>query len=418
MGLATDFADKLWAGEQSTTEQHPFTTLLGIDEVRPDLAFVSSFANVTAVKTDDGLVLVDTGSGPLARHNFDQLREWSKDRVHTAVYTHGHIDHAFGLFPFEEEAKSEGWEKTRVIGHEAVGARFDRYRMTVGYNTIINRRQFQMGVQWPTDYRYPDETLRKDLDVEVGGVSFELHHDKGETDDHVWVWMPQQKALCTGDLFIWASPNCGNPQKQQRYPKEWAAALRKMAALGPEVLLPGHGPPIVGADRVRLALEETAELLETLLEQTLKLMNDGARLNDVLHTVTAPPRLLERPYLRPIYDEPEFIVRGIWRLYGGWHDGNPANLKPAADGDLARELAELAGGAARLADRAEKLVADGNLAVACHLVELATHAAPDDRAIHAIRAAVYKRRAEAATSTMARGVFSGAARESEDKGGQ
>src|SRR5947208_3667236 len=55
-----------------------------------------------------------------------------------------------------------------------------------------------------------------------GGVRFELHHAKGETDDHTWTWIPSEKVLCCGDLFIWASPNAGNPQKVQRYPREWA----------------------------------------------------------------------------------------------------------------------------------------------------------------------------------------------------
>ena len=56
-----------------------------------------------------------------------------------------------------------------------------------------------------------------------------------------------------------------------------------------------------------------------------------------------------------MYDEPEFIVRNIWRLYGGWYDGNPAHLKPAPEAVLAVEIAELAGGATRLAARALEL---------------------------------------------------------------
>jgi hypothetical protein len=39
-------------------------------------------------------------------------------------------------------------------------------------------------------------------------------------------------------------PNCGNPQKAQRYPFEWIQALRKMASFHADMLLPGHGPPI------------------------------------------------------------------------------------------------------------------------------------------------------------------------------
>jgi alkyl sulfatase BDS1-like metallo-beta-lactamase superfamily hydrolase len=141
-------------------------------------------------------------------------------------------------------------------------------------------------------------------------------------------------------------------------------------------------------------------------------MNTGARLDDVLANVRAPEHLLARPYLRPVYDEPEFIVRNLWRLYGGWYDGNPAHLKPARDPSLARELAELCGGAAKLAARAEALAESGELALACHLAEMAWQAAKDDAGIAAMRAAIYRRRATATDSVMARGIYEAAARES------
>jgi alkyl sulfatase BDS1-like metallo-beta-lactamase superfamily hydrolase len=27
-----------------------------------------------------------------------------------------------------------------------------------------------------------------------------------------------------------------------------------------------------------------------------------------------------------VYDHPEFIARNVYRLYGGWYDGDPANI--------------------------------------------------------------------------------------------
>jgi alkyl sulfatase BDS1-like metallo-beta-lactamase superfamily hydrolase len=162
---------------------------------------------------------------------------------------------------------------------------------------------------------------------------------------------------------------------------------------------------------VRAALSDTAELLESLCKQTLRLMNEGARLDDVLHAVAVPAALLERPYLRPSYDDPRFIVRSLWRLYGGWWDGNPAHLLPAPEADLARELAALAGGAGALAARAERLAADARLDLACHLVELAVRAEPGDAKLCTARAAIYRARAEREPSLMAKGIFRAAARE-------
>jgi len=35
-------------------------------------------------------------------------------------------------------------------------------------------------------------------------------------------------------------------------------------------------------------------------------MNQGARLDDIVHSLELPDDLMQRPYLRPTYDEPEF----------------------------------------------------------------------------------------------------------------
>jgi alkyl sulfatase BDS1-like metallo-beta-lactamase superfamily hydrolase len=217
--------------------------------------------------------------------------------------------------------------------------------------------------------------------------------------------------LCTGDLFIWATPNAGNPQKVQRYPGEWAAALRRMAGLGAEVLSPGHGVPIFGAARIGQALLETAAWLEHLEAGVLARMNDGAKLDQIVSEVTPPAELAGRPYLQPIYDEPEFVVRNLWRLYGGWYDGDPAHLKPPPEAELAACISSLAGGAAKLVERAEAAAQAGQLALACQLVEWARRAAPDDAAVRKARANIYATRAEKERSLMARGIFNAAAKD-------
>src|SRR5688572_22864210 len=144
MGAVLDLADKLWRGETSVKSVHPVSgaNLGTIEEVTGGVAFVPSFANVSAFATADGLVLVDTGSRPLARAVHEQVRTWTADRLHTAVYSHGHIDHVFGVPVFEEEAASNAWPAPRVVAHEALPARFDRYVLTAGYNAAINIRQF------------------------------------------------------------------------------------------------------------------------------------------------------------------------------------------------------------------------------------------------------------------------------------
>jgi alkyl sulfatase BDS1-like metallo-beta-lactamase superfamily hydrolase len=407
-------SDRILSGAAAIDDRHPvsITGDTTLNELDDGLAFLESFANVTAFVSDGMLTMIDAGGVLHAGAVHEQIRSWTDAPLHTAVYTHGHVDHVFAVPIFEAEGREPA---PVVVAHENVPRRFDRYRLTNGYNGVINQRQFQLPVpMFPDQFRYPDQVYRDEVVVEVGGLRIELFHDKGETDDGTWAWIPDRSVLCTGDLFIWAAPNCGNPQKVQRYPWEWSVALRKMAELGAELMLPGHGLPIAGAERIRTVLSDTAELLESIHSQALDLMNAGATLDELIHTVTVPEHLRGQPWLQPVYDEPEFVARNLWRLYGGWYDGNPAHLKPAPDSALATEVCHLAGGASVLAARAEALSAAGDHRMACHLAEFAGRAAPGDPGVHRIRAAVYAARGAQERSLMARGVYRWAQARSEE----
>lgn len=393
-----------------------------LSEITDEIAVVEAFSHCVVFDTDDGLVAFDTSGPQGGVRVVDAIRQWREKRFHTLVYTHGHLDHVGGCGAFMADAKNRNHPKPRVAGHENVPRRFDRYNLTSGYNMVINARQFGQfsrrgygltdGDRFlPESAARPDLTYRDHLNLSIGGLDIELKHAKGETDDHTWSWIPEHRAICSGDFFIWCFPNAGNPQKVQRYPVEWAAAMRAMAEQGAELLLPAHGLPISGRERIHRVLTDVAGALEYLVQATLELMNEGARLDDIVHAVKVDPAVLEKPYLRPIYDEPEFIVRNLWRLYGGWYDGNPAHLKPASEAALAGELAALAGGALKLAERGQALM-ESDPRLACHLVEMAVLAEPDSQSAHAIRAEVYQHRRGLESSLMAKGIFGGAANES------
>jgi alkyl sulfatase BDS1-like metallo-beta-lactamase superfamily hydrolase len=395
-----------------------------LSEVGDDLAVIESFSHVVLLRTDGGLVAFDTSGAHTGAACVESLRAWSSGPVSHLVYTHGHVDHVGGSGAFIADAEARGHARPQVVAHEAVSERFERYRRTNGWNLSINQRQFgwlapsgNLGIGGtarflPDTTAEPDVTYRSAMTLDAGGAPIELHHARGETDDHTWAWLPEQRAICAGDFLIWNFPNAGNPQKVQRYPEEWAVALRAMAAMEPDLLLPAHGLPIGGRDRIAMVLDEVATALEQLVAAVLEHMNAGARLDEIVHEVHVPADVLARPFLRPLYDEPEFVVRNIWRRYGGWWDGDPATLKPAPASALAAEMASLAGGALALAKRADELAAAGDLRLACHLAEQAGLAAPEDHAVQTIRAEVYERRRKAETSLMAKGIYASAVRES------
>ncbi len=403
---------------------------LELSELGEGLALVEAFSHVYAVATDDGMVCFDTSGRRAGPHAVAALRVWTQSPFSTLVYTHGHVDHVGGSGAFAADAVDRGDVAPTVIGHERVGARFDRYRLTNGYNAQINARQF--GGRPSDDFLDPSvlaptRVVDARTDLAVGSQHFALHHALGETDDHLWTWDPQRRAIFSGDLMTWTFPNAGNPQKVQRFPAEWAMALRSMAALEPEMLLPAHGLPIAGRERIRYVLTTVAEALEQLVASVIERMNAGTPLDAIVHEVKVPAEVLALPFLRASYDEPEFVVRNIWRLYGGWWGGDVDRLKPSPAAVLARELAGLAGGPFALAKRAEDLAVEARSAVdrdmaddrwrlASHVIELAAESVDADtddfRRVHEIRADVYAGRRQHEQSLMAKGVFGSAADES------
>lgn len=407
-------ADQLWQGERDTSELHPLDpTVPEGEEIADGVLFYKGIASANTIDSGDGLVMLDTGAVNDTRRLHEAVRRWRPEApLRGAVFSHHHVDHIFGVGPFEAEADAMGWPPPLVYAHALVPANFERYQKTLGWNTAINIRQFALPparFQWPAAYRTPDVVYDERHSFQAGDLTFELHHARGETDDATWTWIPERRILATGDLFIWATPNAGNPQKVQRYAGEWAVALREMAALNPELLIAGHGLPIFGAERIQAALTDSAALLESLESQVLALMNQGATLDRVLHEVTSPAHLIAKPYLRPVYDDPQFIVRNIWRLYGGWWDGEPDNLLPAPRAQQAQEWVSLAGGLDPVLARARDLMERDDLRLACHLVEFAVLVEPTSGAAHELRGDVYRRRSQEQLSTMGRNILNHAA---------
>ncbi|MEO7369715.1 MAG: alkyl sulfatase dimerization domain-containing protein, partial [Ilumatobacteraceae bacterium] len=377
----------------------------------------------------DGLVCFDSSGVHTGKAVVTALKQWRASRVRRLVYTHGHADHVGGSTFF-------AGDDPIVTGHQNVVARLDRYEYTNNWNLIVNSRQFggipgelnlsigeaEGGARvdiadarrfLPSTTLRPTETFEMTSTITAGDTTIELRHARGETDDHLWAWLPERRWIMAGDFVIWNFPNAGNPQKVQRYPLEWAAALRAMVAAGPELLVPAHGLPITGNERIARVLGDVAEALENLVGDVIAMMNRGATLDEIIHTVSVPTDTLAKPYLRPLYDEPEFVIRNIWRQFGGWWDGAASRLKPSPDAHVASVVAELCGGPGELIERAQQAVVDNDLRLACHLADLAGWAAPDDPAIHAARAGIYIERRNAEHSLMSKGIFMAAARESQ-----
>ncbi|MCX4844515.1 alkyl sulfatase dimerization domain-containing protein [Streptomyces sp. NBC_00893] len=376
-----------------------------IVEVAPHTFMIQpGMANAALFETDEGLLLVDAGCAGDGPALLRAVREVSEQPLHTVVFTHGHVDHAFGLWAFLDAG-----ERPRVVGHQNLLDHYARYSRTAGLNAAVNGQQpGANGRSWPSapeDFVVPDITFRDSLELRIGGERFVVRHAKGETDDAAWVWAPQRRVIAAGDLVVGYLPNAGNPRKVQRYAEEWADAAEQMAALDADCVITGHGECVRGSDAIRDELLTMAEYLRHIVRHALDGLNAGMRPDEIVESLVVPERLAAHPRLQPGYDRPEFICRNVIRRYGGWWDGHAANLLPAPTAAQAREIAHLAGGVDALAVRAREL-ADTDLRLACHVAEWAFLAEPRSPSAQECYVAVFDRRRDAERSLMGKLGFS------------
>lgn len=350
------------------------------EECGPDVVMVTGFGNTGIVVTEEGVVVVDIPTGNMAGQRLvGAIRNRTQAPIHTIIYTHGHADHARSPLAFLENAKERGHPKPRIIAHELVPKRFERYQRLHGQQEHINRIQFAIPEDqkvFPPQFFYPDITYSDAMQFSLGGLTFELYHYIGETDDGTWIWIPERKTAIIGDLLIGGCPNVGNPFKVQRHTLEWAEALEKVAGKNPDIVIPGHGPVLRG-EQASITCLDTAKYLRHIEEEVVRLLNEGCWIEEILERVGIPQELSSKPWLAPIYGHPTFIIHGVHRRYAGWYDGNPSELFPSKSSEIASEVVKLSG-IEQLLQRINDLQQEGDIQLALHLVDFVIRGAEND----------------------------------------
>lgn len=205
---------------------------------------------------------------------------------------------------------------------------------------------------------------------EVAGVKVVLGYAPGETDDQLFVWLPEKRTLLPGDNFYRAFPNLyairGVPLRRVDH---WLESLSDMIALEPEYLVPSHTRPIMGRAAVDAALTGYHAGVSSVLQQTLAGMNRGLRPDELVEQVTLPPELADNPYLQEFYGTVAWSVRSIYTFHLGWFDGNATSLFPLSNRDRAARIIRLSGGEAAVLEAGRAALAAGNFQWAAELAD-------------------------------------------------
>lgn len=323
------------------------------------------FGNIGFVITSEGVVVIDSTVSPEGGEAvLAEIRKLTSLPIRYLIYTHGHADHVNGASVFKREG-------ALVIGHRNVAHRFDRYSKLWSHHVAINGVQFRKSLfAADPSFVYPDITYDQEYTFELGGKTFRLVHGKGETDDATVIYVPEDRVVYVGDFIIWAFPNIGNPNKVLRYEKEWYETLERVQSWNPKAVATGHGPALLDPELIKGAFSHNIEVLKLLHERTVEYINKGVDVEQAVAEIELPEHLLNSPFLAPVYGTREFVIRGIYRRYTGWYNGNPTHLAPAPAEDVRKEIIGLIGDAQAVLDRAKALRANGQIQLSLHLADL------------------------------------------------
>ncbi len=307
--------------------------------------------NAVFFDTDVGGVLVDTGMGPAGPAILDLIRSVSDKPLNTIIYTHGHVDHAYGTW-----AIMEAGETPEIIAHADLPRRFERYfklRGSIAQYMSQPEGQLPLG---PDDVVWPTRTFHDRLELEIGGETFVLQHHRGETDDQLYVWVPGRGALASADYYQGFLPNAGNGKRVQRHVEDWAVALREMADLEPKILLPAHGEGSTDTAQIQRDFRRLAEAFESIAQQTIDGLNRGLRKDEVVRNVKLPEHLANDHKLREHYVSVQDVAKMVVKQYTGWWDDWPSHWTPTDSITLSRSVIEEMGGMERFSERTREIM--------------------------------------------------------------
>lgn len=401
----------------------------GVFEVTDGVHVAIGFgiANSILLEGDDGVIIVDTmETAESARAVLAAFREITDKPVKALIYTHSHPDHIGGARVF-----AEGNDAIPVYAHRDVVRNMEK--TSIELQTAITRRSLRMyGSYLPEDEHInvglgprvdihdgstisvlrPTHQFDERLEDTVAGIRFELVHAPGETEDQLFVWLPERRILLPGDNIYKAFPNLYTIRgTSYRDPRQWADSIDAMRALKPEVLVPSHTQPIVGAQQIDEVLTTYRDGIRYVYDQTLRYINMGLTPDEIAARIRLPPHLAGAPYLQEFYGKPTWSARSVFAGNLGWYGGNPSTLQPLPPDEESARMAQLAGGFDALVAQVLDAQAQGEHQWALQLSDHVLRLQPDHAGVREARIAALRALGEREANPNARNWYLMAARE-------
>ena len=359
-----------------------------------------ALANAIMIEGDGSNIIIDTtGTVETAQEVKDVFDSINSNPVEAIIYTHNHGDHTYGATVFAEDS-------TEIYAHESTGKYLSRVigilrpiissRSSRMFGNVLPREEVENNGIGPfleigRDGRkpgllYPTKTFSDKLAFTAAGIEIELYHAPGETNDQLFVWLPEKRALFPGDNFYKTFPNLytirGTPYRDL---VGWVNSIDMMRYLEPEYLVPSHTRPLVGAKTINNLLTTYRDAIQYVHDQTIRLMNMGMEPDEIAESLILPKHLGDSPYLQEFYGSPAWSAKNVFSGYLGWFDGNPSSLKPLSKREEATNILNLAGGWEKLFQEAEQSYLNEEFQWSLQLTDYLLRMKPDDRQTQLLR---------------------------------
>ena len=395
---------------ESSEPQTPKDLIAHSEEFKKELITVTdgvhvavgyALANSILIEGENTNIIIDTtGTEETAREVKALFDAINPNPVESIIYTHNHADHTYGATVFAEGSSPDIYAHStteiylsRVIGilRPIISSRSNRM-----FGNALPKEQVENNGIGPfleigRDGRkpgllYPTKTFTDQIEFEAAGHKIQLFHAPGETNDQLFVWLPEKKALFPGDNFYKTFPNLytirGTPYRDL---VGWVNSIDMMRYLEPEYLVPSHTRPIVGKEKINTLLTTYRDAIQFVHDQTVRLINLGLDPNEIAEQLVLPKHLGDSPYLKEFYGTPEWSAKNVFSGYLGWFDGNPSTLKPLPLKDEAEKMIQLSGDWDSLFKVAEDAFLTDDFQWSLQLTDYLLRSRPDDQKTKLLR---------------------------------
>ncbi|MEQ1729096.1 MAG: MBL fold metallo-hydrolase, partial [Vicinamibacterales bacterium] len=274
-------------------------------------------------------IIIDSGTSPASgRALVQDVKAITDKPVKFVIDSHYHYDHLYGNQVFGPDVQIIGHDHTRErlkantleqytfltsirsiprriqSLRERIATEKDPQQKTTLEQQIRNTQAYQEQVR-EVQQTPPNLSFDNTMTLVRGGREFRLIYlGRGHTDTDVVVYLPKERLVATGDLMESVLSYMGDS-----YPEEWIMTLEKLKALDFDTVLPGHGVPFKGKERITAF----QDYLRDLLAQTNALRRQGLSAEDAALKVDLTKHAAMFPQIRAVGVDPA-VTRRIYRV--------------------------------------------------------------------------------------------------------